>query len=172
MTESIALLVFEDGHVFRGRPWGATGRAIGSMVVNTSISGYQAAVTNPDNAGKLIVMTSPHIGNVGVHDADAMSESCQARGIIIREPSRLASNWQSEGEFEPILSCGGVVGICRVDTRAITQLVVAHPQIRGGIFSGEEIPESVVDLNPATPLPHSVIDALVSTVQSQKQEIR
>ncbi|MDO5729119.1 MAG: carbamoyl-phosphate synthase domain-containing protein [Actinomycetaceae bacterium] len=172
MTTPLALLVFDDGHVFRGRPWGATGRAVGSMVINTSISGYQTAVTDPKNAGSLLVMTSPHVGNVGVHDADAASDRCHASGIIVREPARLASNWQSSGEFEPLLVTGGVVGICRVDTRAITQLVVAHPQIRAGIFSGDALPESVVDLNPTTPLPHSVVDTLTSYVRSEQQETR
>ncbi|MDO5719828.1 MAG: carbamoyl-phosphate synthase domain-containing protein [Actinomycetaceae bacterium] len=170
MTPQIALLISEDGHVFRGYSWGATGCAMGKAVLNTSLSGYQAELTDPANAQSIIVMTSPHVGNVGVHAADALSDSYHARGLVVREPSRLASNWQSEGELEPALARAGVVGIHRVDTRAISQLIIAHPTLRFGIFSGASLPEAVADLNPTTPLPRSVIDTLIADVVSSGQE--
>lgn len=170
MTRQIALLISEDGHVFRGYAWGATGRAIGQAVLNTSLSGYQAELTDPKNSQSIVVMTSPHVGNVGVHAADAVSDSYHARGLVVREPSRLASNWQSEGELEPALTHEGVIGIYRVDTRAISQLVVTRPTLRFGIFSGSALPEAIADLNPTTPLPRSVIESLVADVVSSGQE--
>lgn len=170
MRRKIALLISEEGHVFRGYSWGATGRAIGHVILNTSLSGYQAELTDPANSNSIVMMTSPHVGNVGVHAADAVSDSYHACGLVVREPSRLASNWQSEGELEPALTHGGVIGIYRVDTRAITQLVVAHPTLRFGIFSGSALPEAIADLSPTTPLPRSVIDSLVDAVVSSGQE--
>ncbi|HEX6185626.1 MAG TPA: glutamine-hydrolyzing carbamoyl-phosphate synthase small subunit [Pyrinomonadaceae bacterium] len=116
-----ALLVLEDGRAFRGRAWGADGEACGEMVFNTSMSGYQEVLTDPSYAGQIVCMTYPLIGNYGVNAADAESARPWVEGFVVREASRLASNWRSEESLDDYLRRWNVPAVERVDTRALVR---------------------------------------------------
>lgn len=161
-----AVLVVEDGHIFRGVAWGATGAACGPAVINTSISGYQQELTDPKNQGAIVVCTSPHVGNVGVHDADARSDKYQAIGLVAREPSRITSNWQAEGDLVNDLNEAKVVGIAKIDTRALAQLLTKNPNMRVGIFSGDALPDALDDLALSTSIPQSIVQELVDLLKA------
>ncbi|MDQ3805285.1 MAG: glutamine-hydrolyzing carbamoyl-phosphate synthase small subunit [Acidobacteriota bacterium] len=116
-----ALLVLEDGRAFRGRSWGAAGEVCGEMVFNTSMSGYQEVLTDPSYAGQIVCMTYPLVGNYGVNRADEESARPWVEGFVVREASRTASNWRSEGTLDAYLRRSGVPAIDRVDTRALVR---------------------------------------------------
>ncbi len=140
MTSSqIALLVLEDGTVFRGRPWGALGSAITSITVHTTGSGFQEALTAPESANKIALFTFPHVGNTGFVNADSAPSPTWAAGVVAREPARRPSNWRTDRPLEEVLVAAGVVGISGIDTRALTRkLREDGPQI-AGIFSGDAL---------------------------------
>ncbi len=116
-----ALLVLEDGRAFRGRAWGAEGEACGEMVFNTSMSGYQEVLTDPSYAGQIVCMTYPLIGNYGVNRADEESARPWVEGFVVREASRLASNWRSEESLDDYLRRWNVTAVEHVDTRALVR---------------------------------------------------
>lgn len=124
-----ALLVLEDGRSFRGRSWGARGERCGEMVFNTSMSGYQEVLTDPSYAGQIVCMTYPLIGNYGVNRADEESARPWVEGFVVREASRMASNWRSEETLDAYLKRWNIVAIDRVDTRAL----VRHIRERGAM---------------------------------------
>ena len=141
-----AKLVLADGTIYAGTPYAATGTAYGQLVFDTTMTGYQHSLTNPSNAHTLLVFTFPHIGNVGVNDHEAESDHYWPAGVIIREPSRVRSNWQSERDLETDLIAAGVVGIAGIDTRALTRSILGAGQIAAGIFAGEDALASDADL--------------------------
>jgi carbamoyl-phosphate synthase small subunit len=114
------ILLLEDGRRFDGELIGAPVTALGEVVFNTSMTGYQEVLTDPSYAGQLIVMTYPLIGNYGVNETDAESSGVQVSGFIMRELSRRYSNWRGEGSVEDYLEAAGVAGLTGVDTRALT----------------------------------------------------
>jgi len=114
-----ARLVLEDGSVFEGISVGADGEKIGEVVLNTAVVGYQEMVTDPTNAGKILVLTYPLIGNYGVAKKFNESKKCWISGLIIKESSRIYSNWQSEGPFEGFLKKEDVISISDIDTRTL-----------------------------------------------------
>src|SRR2546421_2769127 len=116
-----ALLALEDGRTFRGRAWGAEGEACGEMVFNTSMSGYQEVLTDPSYAGQIVCMTYPLIGNYGVTSADAESARPWVEGFVVREASRVASNWRSEEALDAYLKRWRIVAIEGIDTRALVR---------------------------------------------------
>ncbi|MDQ3585998.1 MAG: glutamine-hydrolyzing carbamoyl-phosphate synthase small subunit [Acidobacteriota bacterium] len=124
-----ALLALEDGRTFRGRSWGAEGEACGEMVFNTSMSGYQEVLTDPSYAGQIVCMTYPLIGNYGVNAADAESSRPWVEGFVVREASRMASNWRAEESLDVYLKRWNIVAIDHVDTRAL----VRHIRDRGAM---------------------------------------
>ena len=128
-----ALLVLEDGSAFRGEGFGATGTAFGEVVFNTAMSGYQEVVTDPSYRRQLVTMTYPHQGNYGVNAADAESVAVQAAGLIVREVSRVPSNYRSEGTLQDYLAGAGVVGIGEVDTRRLTRHIRSAGAMRAAI---------------------------------------
>ena len=130
-TRSEAAVVLESGDVFRGRAFGHAGSAVGEVVFNTSLTGYQEILTDPSYAGQIVVMTAPLIGNTGVNAEDAESAAPFCRGLVIRELARLASNWRSEGDLDGYLQTHGIVGIEGVDTRALTRALREHGAQRG-----------------------------------------
>jgi carbamoyl-phosphate synthase small subunit len=130
-----ALLVLEDGRTFRGRAWGADAEACGEMVFNTSMSGYQEVLTDPSYAGQVVCMTYPLIGNYGVNRADEESARPWVEGFVVREASRLASNWRSEETLDSYLKRWGVPGIERVDTRALVRHIRDKGAMRACISS-------------------------------------
>lgn len=157
----IALLVLEDGSVFPGQRWGASGRALGEIVFSTAMTGYQETLTDPSYHRQIVVMTAPHIGNTGVNDEDPESQHMWVAGFVVRDPARRASNWRSRRELEDELRDQGIVGIAGVDTRAITRHIRSHGAMRAGIFSGDALPSG------AEYLSEQVRDALVRIVVEQ-----
>lgn len=131
-----AKLVLADGTIYAGTTYAATGTAYGQLVFDTTMTGYQHSLTNPSNIGTLMVFTFPHIGNVGVNDADAESDHYWPSGVIIRDPARRHSNWQAERALVDDLTSAGVVGIAGVDTRALTRHIRREGQVTAGIFAG------------------------------------
>jgi len=116
-----ALLALEDGRAFRGRSWAAEGEACGEMVFNTSMTGYQEVLTDPSYAGQIVCMTYPLIGNYGVNSADAESSRPWVEGFVVREASRVASNWRAEEKLDEYLKRWKIVAIEGIDTRALVR---------------------------------------------------
>ena len=137
-TTEPAVLVLEDGRVFRGRGYGATGTALGEAVFATGMTGYQETITDPSYARQLVVQTAPHIGNTGVNREDAESRRIWVAGYIVRDAARRPSNWRSERSLDEELAEQGVVGIQGVDTRAITRHLRERGAMKAGIFSGAD----------------------------------
>ncbi|WP_138418932.1 glutamine-hydrolyzing carbamoyl-phosphate synthase small subunit [Sinomonas gamaensis] len=141
-----AVLVLEDGRMFRGRSYGAVGTTLGEAVFATGMTGYQETLTDPSYARQIVVQTAPHIGNTGVNDEDPESRRIWVSGYVVRDPARRPSNWRSEGSLDDELAHQGVVGIQGVDTRAITRHLREHRTMRAGIFSGQAAERSDKEL--------------------------
>ena len=130
-----ALLVLADGTVLEGLAMGARGTAIGEVVFNTGMTGYQEVLTDPSYAGQLVTFTYPELGNTGVNGEDLEASAPHARGVIARQLSPQASSWRAEEELEPWLKRHGVVGIRGVDTRALVRHIREGGAINGAIAS-------------------------------------
>ena len=139
-----ALLVLEDGTVFRGRAYGAVGETFGEAVFTTGMSGYQETLTDPSYHRQVVVQTAPHIGNYGVNDDDAESRRIWVAGYVVRDPSRISSNWRAQRTLDHDLVAQGIVGICDVDTRAITRHLRERGAMRVGVFSGEGLSSRIM----------------------------
>lgn len=133
-----AILALEDGSIFRGRLFGATGEKTGEVVFNTSMSGYQEILTDPSYAGQIVIMTYPHIGNYGTCDSDNESRKPFVEGFVAREFSSISSNWQSSERLEDYLKRHKIVGISEVDTRSLVLKIRSRGAMRG-IISSEEL---------------------------------
>jgi carbamoyl-phosphate synthase small subunit len=118
-----AVLVLADGTVFRGRSIGANGAAVGEVVFNTAITGYQEILTDPSYCRQIVTLTYPHIGNTGVNAEDAESRRVYAEGLVVRDVPRLLSNWRSQGDLTSYLKKNNVVGIAELDTRKLTRIL-------------------------------------------------
>lgn len=114
-------LVLRDGTVFTGEPLGAECDAVGEVVFNTGMTGYQEILTDPSYAGQLVLLTYPLIGNYGINDDDFESDRVQPRGLIVREASEFPSNWRSRKSIDVFLKERGVAGLKSIDTRALTK---------------------------------------------------
>ena len=134
--QSPALLVLEDGTVFEGRSIGMDGMDVGEVVFNTSMTGYQEILTDPSYARQMVTLTYPHIGNVGTNPEDLESRTVFCSGLIIRDSSRLSSNWRSSGSLTEFMVAHGVVGICDIDTRKLTRILRIKGAQRGCIAAG------------------------------------
>jgi len=128
-----AYLLLEDGRRFDGAHLGADDVTFGEVVFNTSMTGYQEILTDPSYTGQLVTMTYPLIGNYGVNAEDRESPVPQVSGFIVREASRMESNWRSEGGLDGYLKEHGISGIADVDTRALTRHIRSHGAMRGAI---------------------------------------
>jgi carbamoyl-phosphate synthase small subunit len=144
-----SFLVLEDGTVFRGRPYGANGLALGEVVFTTSMTGYQEVVTDPSFAGQLITFTQPMIGNYGVERDASESTRPHARAVIVREGRNATPN--GRGGFSDWLAGHGVVGLQGVDTRAITRRLRDHGSARGAVSSGSASVAEVLERVRAVP---------------------
>src|SRR5690606_24558145 len=133
-----AILVLEDGSRYVGRAYGARGRTLGEAVFATGMTGYQETLTDPSYAGQIVVMTAPHIGNTGVNDEDPESRRIWVSGYVVRDPSRVVSNFRANGSLDDDLTRNGVVGISGVDTRAVTRRLRDAGSMRAGVFSGAD----------------------------------
>jgi carbamoyl-phosphate synthase small subunit len=132
-----AVLVLEDGTRHAGRAYGATGTTLGEVVFATGMTGYQETLTDPSYAGQIVLQTAPHIGNTGVNDEDPESRRIWVAGYIVRDPSRVVSNWRADESLDDALTNDGIVGISGIDTRAVTRHIRSAGSMRGGIFSGD-----------------------------------
>jgi len=114
-----AILMLEDGKSFAGESFGAEGERIGEVIFNTAVVGYQEMLTDPANAGKILVLTYPLIGNYGVAPKFNESKNVWLAGLVIKEKSRVYSNWQAKGSLEDFIIAHKLVGISAVDTRTL-----------------------------------------------------
>lgn len=137
MTHEKAVLVLEDGTRFTGRAYGARGETIGEAVFSTGMSGYQETLTDPSYAGQIVVQTAPHIGNTGMNPEDPESRRIWVAGYVVRDPSRVVSNYRATRSLDDDLERDGIVGISGIDTRALTRRIREVGAMRAGIFSGE-----------------------------------
>jgi carbamoyl-phosphate synthase small subunit len=126
-----ALLALADGAVFEGRALGYEGEAVGEVVFNTAMTGYQEILTDPSYKGQIITMTCPHIGNYGVTPEDVESRRIWAEGFVVKEASSLASNWRSRQRLQDYLQASKIVGIEGLDTRALTRHLREHGSQQG-----------------------------------------
>ena len=133
-----AVFVLEDGTRYTGRAYGALGRTLGEAVFATGMTGYQETLTDPSYAGQIVLMTAPHIGNTGMNDEDEESSRIWVAGFVVRDPSRVVSNFRSQRSLDDDLVEEGIVGISGVDTRAITRRLRDAGAMRSGIFSGTD----------------------------------
>ena len=150
-----AILVLEDGTVYRGKQYGAAGKTFGELVFATAMTGYQETITDPSYAGQILIQTAPHIGNTGINSADNESSKIWVEGYVVRDPARRYSNFRAEGSLEDELVAQGIVGICQIDTRALAVKLRSIGVMRAGIFSATEADRSV--------------DELVAEVQAQPE---
>jgi len=134
----IAKLALEDGTVLEGESIGAPGRTVGEVVFNTSLSGYQEIFTDPSYNGQIVVMTNPLIGNYGINVDDEESSRPRVRGLVVRELSRIPSNFRSTADLGSYLAAHGIVGIAGIDTRAVTKRLRVSGSLKGTISSGEK----------------------------------
>ncbi|WP_455904934.1 glutamine-hydrolyzing carbamoyl-phosphate synthase small subunit [Microbacterium sp.] len=132
-----AVLVLEDGTRHTGRAYGARGTTFGEVVFATGMSGYQETLTDPSYAGQIVLQTAPHIGNTGMNDEDRESRRIWVAGYIVRDPSRVVSNWRANASLDEILERDGIVGISGIDTRSITRHIRSAGSMRSGVFSGD-----------------------------------
>jgi len=140
-----ALLVLEDGRSFRGVSFGATGETFGEAVFATGMSGYQETLTDPSYHRQVVVATAPHIGNTGWNDEDDESGQIWVAGYVVRDLSRVRSNWRSNRSLDSELRDQGVVGIAEVDTRALTRHLRERGAMRVGISTEELDPARLLD---------------------------
>ena len=134
-----AYLVLDDGRIFEGRAWAKEGETFGEAVFATGMTGYQETLTDPSYFHQVVVMTAPHVGNTGMNTIDEESRKIWVSGFVVRDPSRISSNWRSERDLESELIESDVVGISGVDTRALTRHLRDCGAMRVGIFSGEKL---------------------------------
>ena len=146
-----ALLALADGTIFEGRALGYEGETVGEVVFNTAMTGYQEVLTDPSYKGQIITMTSPHIGNYGMTPEDAESRQVWAEGFIVKEASRLASNWRSRQQLHDYMHEAKIVGIEGLDTRALTRHLREHGSQQGIITHVDEDPRRAVEKAQAAP---------------------
>lgn len=139
--QKIAKLALEDGTVFTGRSFGACGETDGEVVFNTSMTGYQEILTDPSYRGQMVTMTYPQIGNYGVNEEDVESWKPHLAGFIVREVSRIDSNFRSKGDLASWLRERGVIGICEIDTRQLTRRIRDRGAMKA-VISTEDLDEA------------------------------
>ena len=142
-----ALLALADGTVFRGTAIGATGQAVGEVVFNTALTGYQEILTDPSYRQQLVTLTYPHIGNTGVNEQDVESDAIHAAGLIIKDLPLLHSNFRASSSLGDYLQRNGTVAIAGIDTRALTRRLRTHGAQNGAIVAlaaGQPLSEAVV----------------------------
>jgi carbamoyl-phosphate synthase small subunit len=136
-TQIPALLVLEDGRSFTGVSFGAQGETFGEAVFSTGMTGYQETLTDPSYRRQVVVATAPQIGNTGWNDEDDESRRIWVAGYVVRDLSRVRSNWRSNRSLDEVLRKQGVVGIAEIDTRALTRHLRERGAMRVGISTIE-----------------------------------
>ena len=165
---SKAFLVLDDGRIFEGYSWGATGRTFGEAVFQTGMTGYQETLTDPSYHQQVVVMTAPHIGNTGMNSADNESTKIWVSGFVVRNPSPITSSWRSEKSLDEVMREQEIVGISGIDTRALTRHLRDRGAMRVGIFSDLELSreEMVIEVRKSKQMSGSFLSADVSTSKS------
>lgn len=151
MIKKEALLALEDGKAFRGYSFGAEGEASGEVVFNTSMTGYQEILTDPSYKGQIVCMTYPLIGNYGVNREDVESTRPFVEGFVVKEASRIYSNWRATEDLGSYLKKNKIVGIEGVDTRALTKHLREEGAKKGVISTKDLDPKSLVQKAKASP---------------------
>ena len=136
-----AFLLLEDGTVFQGTSFGASGPGVGEVVFNTAMTGYQEILTDPSYARQIVTLTYPHIGNTGTNDEDAESRGIHAAGLVVRDYPAFSSNWRNEGALSEYLNRHATAAISGIDTRCLTRHLHRHGARKGVIFD-TDIPEA------------------------------
>ncbi len=147
----LAKLALEDGTVYTGTSIGADGEVDGEVCFNTSMTGYQEILTDPSYRGQIVTMTYPQIGNYGVSDEDLESERPHLSGFVVREHSRIRSNFRSEASLSEFLQEWGVVAIESIDTRALVRRIRSQGAMRGILSTQDMDDESLVAKAKASP---------------------
>ncbi|NLE80990.1 MAG: carbamoyl phosphate synthase small subunit, partial [Rhodococcus sp.] len=167
MGAASAVLVLEDGRVFRGTSFGAVGQTLGEAVFSTGMTGYQETLTDPSYHRQIVVSTAPQIGNTGWNEEDDESvgptgDSAEAKiwvaGYVVRDPSRCTSSWRATGSLHDELVKQDVVVIAEIDTRALVRHLRSRGSMRAGVFSGDALAWSGESLD---------VDTLVDRVRQQ-----
>jgi carbamoyl-phosphate synthase small subunit len=135
----------EDGTVFKGRSFTGDGEAVGEIVFNTSMSGYQEILTDPSYCGQMVTMTYPLIGNYGINDQDVESDRIQVRALLVKEYQPVPSNWRSRKPLAQYLREANVPGIEGIDTRALTRHIREAGAMRAALSTIDPDPESLVE---------------------------
>ena len=160
-----AFLVLDDGRIFEGDSWGATGETFGEAVFTTGMTGYQETLTDPSYHKQVVIMTAPHIGNTGMNKMDEESKQIWVSGFVVRNPSPITSNWRATSDLEEELIAANVVGISGVDTRALTRHLRDRGAMRVGIFSEMDLTreEMVIRVRKSPPMSGAFLSQDVST---------
>ena len=139
-----AILALEDGRIWRGRGFGAAAEVVGEVVFNTSITGYQEILTDPSYCGQIVTMTYPLIGNYGINEEDIESNKIFAEGLIVRELSRIVSNWRADLSLDAYLKSQNIPGLSDIDTRSLVRHIRERGSMRGCLSTLETSTEESV----------------------------
>ena len=169
---SKAILVLEDGKVFEGLAYGSEGSTLGEIVFATGMTGYQETLTDPSYAGQIVVQTAPHIGNTGVNSRDEESSKIWVAGYVVRDASRIVSNFRAEDSLDNELVKYGIVSIKGIDTRALTRHLRSAGVMRAGIFSGASADAPIEELLTAVRSAKKMQGLSLSDVVSTKELYR
>jgi len=161
-----AVLVLADGTVFQGRSIGARGMAVGEVVFNTAMTGYQEILTDPSYFRQIVTLTYPHIGNTGVNGEDWESDRVYAAGLVVRDLPRLHSSWRSPQTLDSFLKEQNVVAIADIDTRRLTRLLRSQGAQNGCLMAGEA--DAELALSEARDFPGLAGMDLAKVVTAQK----
>lgn len=161
-----AMLALEDGTVFQGKSFGATGERWGEVVFNTGMTGYQEVLTDPSYCGQIVAMTYPLIGNYGINDEDLEARNSFVRGFVVHERCDSPSNWRLSSKIADFLAREKVIGLFEVDTRALTRRLRSYGTMRGVISTETLDPKMLVER--ARQSPHLSGQKLVPEVATQK----
>ncbi len=167
MKTQPAIIALADGRFFEGESLGAEGASVGEVVFNTSMTGYQEILTDPSYRGQILTMTTVHVGNYGINPFDGESAHPHVAGFVVREASRVASNYRATQTLDGYLKEHGVVGIAGVDTRAITRRVRDGGAVMGIVAhgrTGADLPE-LLDLIAKAPAYDSINHVAAVSVQ-------
>lgn len=135
-----AILVLEDGKIFKGNAYGAEGEAVGDLIFNTQVVGFQEILTDPAYKNQIVAFGYPHIGNVGINDQSNESDSAHVSAFVVKEFSKIYSNWQGKESFEAFMKRNKVIGMEGVDTQALTVHIRDNGEMKG-IISTEDFSE-------------------------------
>lgn len=151
MNTKKAKIVLEDGAVFEGSSFGSSGERYGEAVFNTSMTGYQEIITDPSYKGQIVVMTYPLIGNYGVNKEDAESRKPFLEALVVKELSKITSNWRSTKSLDQYLKENGIMGIEGIDTRALTKHIRLKGAMKAGISTQETDDKTLIEKVKASP---------------------